>query len=188
METDKLRLFNTKLVDKITAIEDEEELWDFVSANEEKVKQLFFGESRFITGFFYAYTHGIEHFKKIFQREVEYYYEGVIFTLVMDFCFEGEEVNLDYYARCGYLDSADSCCVRTSEDVMPPVDEDSDEFYYTKYFHLLEPAHVENIIRAMEKNFAKLEKNTRKDIAKIKRMKNFCRKNEGWNVAYIYDI
>jgi hypothetical protein len=40
----------------------------------------------------------------------------------------------------------------------------------------------------MEENFDKREKNTHEDIDKIKRMKEFCLANEGWQVVYIYDI
>lgn len=191
MDNDKLKLFYTKLVPKIVAMNDEE-LWNFLLANEERIKVMtdFSDMSRvsITSGYLYAYPHGIDWFKKHFLKHIEDYREGVIFTTVMDFCFKEESVYLDYYARSGYLDNENSCNVRTSDTIMPPVEEDSEEGSYKEYFHLLEPAHVENIIEAMEKNFDKLEKNTREDIAKIKKMKKFCQTNEGWNVAYIYDI
>jgi hypothetical protein len=191
MDYDRLKLFNTALVPRITAMDDNA-LWNFLLANEERIKFLTSQELSSsispVSGFFYAYPHGIDWFKKHFLKHVEGYREGVIFTTVMDFCFKDEKVYLDYYARCGYLDNEDSCDVKTSDEIMPPVDERSEEGSYKEYFHLLEPSHVENIIEAMEKNFDKLEKNTREDIDKIKRMKKFCLENEGYNVVYIYDI
>jgi len=191
MENDCLRLFNLKLVELIVRMNDDE-LWNFLLNNEERIKFLTDRENDSkhhpASGFLYAYPHGIDWFKKQFLRYVEDYREGVIFSTVLDFCFRDESVLLDYWARCGYLDNEDSCGVKTSDEIMPPVDEDSEEGSYKKYFHLLEPSHVENIIEAMEKNFDKLEKNTREDIDKIKRMKKFCLENEGYNVTYIYDI
>jgi hypothetical protein len=191
MDYDRLTLFDTALVPRITAMDDDQ-LWKFLLENEERIKFLTSQDLSSsispVSGFFYAYPHGIDWFKKHFLQHLEDYREGVIFTIVMDFCFKDENAYLDYYARCGYLDNEDSCGVKTSDEIMPPVDEDSEEGYHKKYFHLLEPSHVENIIQAMEKNFGKLEKNTREDIDKIKRMKKFCLENEGYRVAYIYDI
>jgi hypothetical protein len=191
MENDCLRLFNLNLVQPIVRMNDDE-LWNFLLENEKQIKILTDRENGFskypVGGFLYAYPHGIDWFKKHFLSHIEDYREGVIFSTVMDFCFKGEEIYLDYAAKCAFLDSADSCDVITSDEIMPPVDEDSEEGYHKKYFHLLDAHHVENIVATMEKNFAKLEKNTREDIDKIKRMKEFCLENEGWNVVYIYDL
>ena len=185
METDKLRLFNKGLVEPLTRMNDDE-LWEFVQSKAEFAQQQ--GMMKIATAVFHAYYISKERFREFFLEEIEDYREGVVFTLIIDFCFEGEEINLDYWARCGHLDSADSCDVITSDLVLPPIDEDSDLIYDSKYFHLLEPHHVENIIQAMENNFDKLTVNTRKDIAKIKKMKKFCLKNENYKVAYIYDM
>lgn len=186
-ENDRLRLFNVKLVNTIRAMNDDE-LWNFLLESEERIKQLQYPHGHPVSGFLYAYPHGMEHFRKHFLKNIEAYREGVVFSMVMDFCFEGEETKMDYWARCGFLDSADSCEVKTSDEVMPPVDEDSEEAYYSEYFHLLEPHLVENIIQAMERNFDKLTINTRDDINKIKEMKQHCLRNEDYKVAYIYDI
>jgi len=191
MEKDKLRLFNLNLVEPIAAMKDDE-LWNFLLENEERIKVLTDREKikqpYLKSIYLYAYPHGLDWFKKKFLEYIEIYREGLIFTTVMDFCFSGEEIYLDAAAKDAFLDSEHSCGVKISEDIMPPVDEDSEEGYHKEYFHLLEPPHVEIIIQAMETNFDKLEKNTREDIDKIKQMKKFCLENEGWNVAYIYDI
>jgi hypothetical protein len=186
MENDTLRLFNVKLVEIITSMSDDE-LWSFALEKAEQVKQNQAAGKYPSTGFFFALPHGMEHFRKVFLREVDDYREGVVFTLVIDFCFEGEEIKMDYWARGGFLDHADSCNVRTSDEIMPPVDEDSEAAYDGEYFHLLEPHQVENIIQAMEKNFDKLTINTQEDIDKLKEMKQRCLTNEEYKVAYIYD-
>lgn len=190
MKNDYLHLFNTALVKKIVSMNDDE-LWDFLLENEERIRYLtdFSNKTKphVATGLLYAYPHGIEHFRKHFLRHIEDYREGVIFTVVVDFCFKDEFVKLGYHARGGFLDNVDSCDVQTSDEIMPPVDEDTDAGWEKKYFHLLEPQHIENIIQAMEKNFAKLTVNTREDIEKIKAMKQFCLENEDYKGAYIYN-
>lgn len=185
METDKLQLFNKKLLERLPLMNNDE-LWEFVQSKAELAKQR--GMMKIATTVFHACYISAKRFREFFLEEIEDLREDMIFTLAIDFCFEGEEIALDYWARCGHLDSADSCDVITSDRVMPPIDEDSDAAYDNKYFHLLEPHHVENIIQSMENNFDKLTVNKRKDIAKIKRMKRFCLKHEGYKVAYIYDI
>ncbi len=191
MENDRLKLFNTELV-KTIVVMNSDELWDFLLENEARIKYLTQNnvapKLQVASGFLYAYPHGMDWFKKHFLNHIENYREGVIYTLVLDFCFNDEAIRLDYWARCGYLDNADSCDVITSDEIMPPVDEDSEEACYRKFFHLLELHHVENIIQAMENNFDKLTDNTQEDINKIKEMKEFCVKNDDFKVIYSYDI
>lgn len=187
MENDNLRLFNTKLVKTITSMDDDE-MWNFILEREEQIKQMQYPHGHPACGFFYAYPHGMEHFRKQFLKHIDDYREGVVFSMVIDFCFEGEKIKMDYWARCGFLDSADSCDVKTCDEIMPPIDEDSEEAYHNEYFHLLEPHHVENIIQAMEKNFDNLTVNTREDIDKLKEIKRRCLENKDYKAAYIYDI
>jgi hypothetical protein len=187
METDKLRLFNAALVAPLVSMDDDE-LWNFLLASEARIKKFHDTKNYPITVVLYMYRLGWEKMEASFWKELEYYRDGLVFTLVVDLCFEGEAVALDYWARCGYLDDADSCDAQTSDDVMPPCDDDYEEgAHYKKYFHLIGPAQLENIIRSMEKNFDKLTENTRTDIAKIKKMKRVCLKNPDYKVAYIYD-
>ncbi|CAN5571703.1 hypothetical protein BH10ACI1_BH10ACI1_11250 [soil metagenome] len=191
MRSDHLRLFNTALVGLLISMNDDE-LWNFLLENEERIKFLsdFNNNSRTRpkTSALYSYFYGIESLRERYLDEIEEYREGVIFTLIMDFCFKDEKVSMGYHAQGGYYDNADSGDVKTSDDIMPPVDEESDAGYEAEYFHLLEPHHLENIIQAMEKNFDKLTVNTREDIDKIKAMKEFCRANEGYNAAYVYNL
>lgn len=182
---DRLHLFNTELVKKITAMNDDE-LWEYLLANTDRIEEIINGHS-VAAGFLYAYPHGTDWFKKHFLKHLEDYREGVIFSVVMDFCFEGGQIRLDPVGMCGFLDHSDSCDVQTSDEIMPPVDEDSEEAWSKKYFHLLEPQHVRLIIKALENNFENQETNTREDIEKIKEMREFCLQNKEYKVAYIFD-
>jgi hypothetical protein len=189
MQRDTLQLLNTRQIARIARMNDDE-LWNFLLENEERIKFLtdFENKSRPypVSGFLYAYPHGIDWFKKHFLKHVEEYREGVIFSTTMDFCFEDETVYLDYWTSGGHLDNQDSCDVKTSDEIMPPVNERSEEGQYKIYFHLLEAVHIENIIRAMEKNFDKLDERTRQSIDRAKEMKKICAENEDYRAAYIY--
>ena len=190
MRYDHLQLFNTALVDTIVSRSDDE-LWSFYLENEERIKMLtdINNDKRPAypkTSILYGYPHGLENFRKLFLDEIEDYRQDIIFTTVIDFCFKDEKVWLEYYAQGGFLDNGSSCDVKTSDEIMPKVWEESEAAAYAQYFHLLEPHHLTNIIQAMEKNFDKLEKNTREDIDKIKEMRKFCLKNKGYNAAYIF--
>lgn len=188
MQTDTLRLLNTSLV-KTISVMDDEELWNFYLENEEwlKFRTEWSNNVHPKTGILYAYRHGIEHFRKHFENEIDEDREGVIYTTVLDFCFGDEKVRLDYWAQGGYLDNADSCNIKTSDEIMPPVDEDSEAGCKSEFFHLLEPHHVANIIRAMEKNIEKTDDITPEKIEQVKAMREHCLNNEGYKIAYIYD-
>jgi hypothetical protein len=184
MENDRLQLFNLKLCRQIRSLKEPDEFWNFAVERLDTIKNF----ERCDTEAFYALGRGMEQLEKSFRREVETDEEFVQQTLINDFCFEGEAVRLDYYARCGYLDSADSCRVENSGDVQTFVCKDSWTAHCQKYFHLLEAVHVEKIIRAMEKNFERLTVNKREDIDKIIKIRERCLKDEGCRAAYIYDL
>lgn len=186
MRNDTLQIFNKKLADSIQ-IKNDEELWEFLLENEKTIKNFFDTENYPQTSALFAYPHGVDWFKKHYLSHIEEYREGVVYTLILDFCFSGETVNLDYWAIGGYLDNGDSCDVETSDKVMPPVDEESEAGYRGKYFHLLEPHHLAHIIQAMEENLEKSEINTIEDVNKIKAMREFCLNNDDYKAAYIYN-
>jgi hypothetical protein len=191
MEYDRLNLFDRQTAEMIMTLDDAG-LWDFLIGKEERIRHFTIDDPEMklhpASGFLYAYPHGVDWLKQHFMRNLEEYREGVVYTLILDFCIDDEPVRLDYLARSGFLDNAESCDVRTSEEIMPPVDEDSEPGQYLVCFHLLEENHVENLIRTMETNAAKLTENTFEDIEKIRRMKYYCLKNPGFNVIYSYDI
>lgn len=186
---DRLHLLNTKTVAQIRAMSDDE-IWDFLMERFEQIAE--WGADReptrrsFVTRIFYAAPYGIDHFRKHFLRDMEDYREGMIFSLTMDFGFEGEQIYLDYYGTSGLYDDEVSCSVGDYYSVMPWVDEDSEDAYYKENFALLESPHLEVIIRALETHEAALTKNTRDDINKIIAMKEACEQHEHYKVAYIY--
>jgi hypothetical protein len=188
MENDKLRLIDTKLLKEISAMTDDE-LWDFALKNLDLAKNFDSPDKKHPkTMFFYAYKFGMEHFRKIFLGSLdEYDREGTIYTLVLDFCFPGETVKLDYYGRGGFLDHSDSCGVLHSDEIMPPLDEDSDDGYHKKFFYLLEPHHIGHIIQAMKQNFDKLDEEAAANIPKIENMQDVCLKNKDYKAVLIYD-
>ena len=190
MEKDRLKIFNCKLAADLQKMDDDE-LWVFIQSNEEKVKEFVENNRRLQTGVFYAYPGGPAHYRKHFLNEIEYCREGVIYTLILDFCQGDEEIEVGYWARTGFLDSPDSCAVKTSEEIMPilpETDEEVELLFSTKYFHLLENNHVLSIIRSMKKNSDKLTLNTLEDITKIEAMRKFCKKSGGHKIIYLYDI
>ena len=191
MEYDRLNLFDRQTAEKITALDDDG-LWEFLIGNEDRIKRFTVEDPEMklnpASGFLYAYPHGVDWLKQHFMRHLEEYRDGVVYTLIIDFCIGDEPVSLDYLARSGFLDNAESCDIRTSEEIMPPVDEDSEPGQYRVCFHLLEENHVDKIIRAMETDPAKLPENALEDVEKIRQMKEFCLNNPGFNVIYSYDI
>lgn len=189
MEKDRLTTFNVKLAADLQKMSDDE-LWDFLQTNEDRVKQLFESDKSLKTGVLLAYNGGPERYRNHFLSEIECCREGVIYTLILDFCVGDEKIPVEYWARSGFLDSPDSCEVRTSEVIMPNLDDaDEDELLFsTVYFHLLEDKHTLNIINSMKKNFYKLSENTFGDIPKIQAMREFCLKDQNYQIIYIYDI
>jgi len=183
MEIDKLQLFNSVLAKKITLFDREDETWDFIIANLEQIKAM----REFESGLFYALPHGMDHFRKCFVQGFSYDPQLHLLSLMNDLCFRGEPLSLNYWARCGYLDSGDSARTRTSEQFFSKAEKNSEAAHYQKYFHLLESGDVDNILRAVEQNADKLTINTAEDIPKIIHMRDFCADHADYKVAYIYD-
>lgn len=184
---DKLCLFNFGLMKKISVM-NADGLWDFLVANQERIKELNPSNNFPASVYIYGYCHSFENFKRCFDDEVEDDFEGLIFSTCTDFCFEGERIVLNEKGAKGFLDRGDSCDAPVSDDFFPPVDEDSDLAYHKKYFHLLEPVQVQSIIKVLEENTEDAENNSPEDIESIKKMKERCESDFDYKVAYIFDI
>ena len=181
-----MRLFNRSLAARLPEMDDDQ-LWNLVTENAGRVEKFFDASQYPASGFLYGWAYGIERTRELFLDAINEYREGVVFSLALDFCFEGEKINLDYWARCGYLDDDASCDPVTSDDVMPPVDEESEAAYYAVYFHLLDARRVGLVIDAMKKNLGKLTVNSPEDIEKLEAMRRRCLENERLKAAYIFD-
>lgn len=190
MEKDRLKTFNVELAADLQKMTDDE-LWDFIQSNEERVKEFWETHKRFHTGTLFAYKGGQERYRKHFLSQIEDCRVGEVYNLIRDFCFGDEEIPIEYWARSGFLDSPDSCAVKTSEEIMPNLDDvdEEEEMYISKiYFHLLENNHVLNIIKSLNNNVYKLSENTFDDIAKIEAIRDYCEKNPNYQIMYLYDV
>ena len=185
---DSLQIINTALVRKMLLM-DRDELWSLAEERLSGPKP----EKPYETVYFNAVGNlGIEKVRDIFFHLHDEDREDAVYRLIDDFCFEGERVPLDHYARCGYLDSGASCYTITSDELIPfdnaPVDENNWWRFDMERFDILGGRDVERIVQSMEKNLASMTINTADDIPKVRSIMQRCYTDEGYNVAYIYDI
>jgi hypothetical protein len=183
MRDDFLQLFDLELAKSILDLS-EDEMWEFLLGRLEQIKEM----KSHQTGIFYALPYGIEHFRKMFLEEFEYEPDGLQMTLVNDFCFIGEPINLGFYAISGFLDHGSSCDLVRYDSFMPEAEEETEAFYYQRYFYLAEPEHVQNIIKSLQKNVKNLSINKVEDIQKLKEIKRICSKQEHFKAAIVYDM
>jgi uncharacterized protein YdcH (DUF465 family) len=181
MGKDYLQLFNTKLVKTILQFDDVE-LWDFLTTRIEQIRQL---EHR-QTVCFYGLPHSVKRFQEMFEDEVKEDRNGLLYTIINDLCFEGETVNLDFYEMSGFLDHSNSCDAVKHNQIMPEIDEESEAAFHERYFYLLEPGHLDNIIKTLQKNVQKLDDSSIEGIKKIKLMKKTCVKQDFYKTALVY--
>lgn len=188
MQKDALSLFNEKLSRSIKAMSDEE-LWEFLISNGERIKQIVDEKTHHVSITLHFYKQGLQEFERVFRNLTdEYSREETIYTLILDFCLEGEKIELDYYAVSGFLDDAASCDAVKAEDIMPDPDEEDEEFYWRVYFYVLEPPQIESMIRSLEKNFDKLDENAQANIGKIKKIKEKCLADGDYKAVFLYDM
>ena len=180
-------MINTSLVSQMLVM-DRDELWSLAAAHLAEPRP----DKRYETVYFNGVeTLSIEKIRDIFFYLHDRDRDDAVYHLIEDFCFEGERVALDYYARCGYLDSGASCYAKTSDELIPfdnePWDEDEWRFDMER-FDILTARDVERIVQSMEKNLASMTINTSDDIPKVRSIMQRCYLDEGYNAAYIYDV
>jgi hypothetical protein len=184
--TDYLYLLNTKLAKEIPAM-DADELWAFLLGRLDQVKAV--GDNyKFESWLFICLDMGFDLFQLRFSESVadECYRNDLNYTLILDFALEGEKIQLDYYGISGFYDDPDSCNPPTSDDLMPELDEDSDDLHHKKDFYILNAGHLDKIIKALEDHADNLTENTPADIETIKQMRDKCAADENYKVAYVY--
>ncbi|HRI02642.1 MAG TPA: hypothetical protein PLL77_02765 [Pyrinomonadaceae bacterium] len=187
MTSDSLQIINTGLISKMLLM-DRDELWSLAETRLKGPKP----ERRYETIYFNGVENrGIEKTRDVFFYLFDQDREDAVYHLILDFCFEGERVPLDYYARCGYLDSGASCFSKTSDELIPfdndPWD-DGDWRFDMERFDVLTGRDVGRIVQSMEKNLALMTINTADDIPKVRSIMQRCYSDEGYNAAYIYDL
>ena len=187
MKHDRLRLFNLPLIEKILLMTNDE-IYQFVLA---RFDEIVFNQTkksrRYDTiGLHFAQI-SLEEFEKVFRRQLEEDdVNDLNLTLINDFCFESDEIALDFYGTGSFYDDAASCDAIHYSQIMPVLDEDSETDYCEKHFYLLEPPHLDAIITSLENNLAQLSEETRESIYRIKTMKDFCEQNKDYKAAFIY--
>jgi hypothetical protein len=182
---DKIQLLNTRLAGEIIAMSNEE-LWQFLLSRMDKIEEIQLTHKG-STYLYYCLNKGVEYMKQRYFEDVEYDFgrNELNYSFILDFCFEGDRLKLDYYAIGGFYDNGASCDVRKSAEIMPQIEEDSD-FYHQIKFYVLEANHLTHIIEALEKHVEKLTVNTPEDIEKIKRMRAKCLADDAYKAGYIY--
>lgn len=182
-----LQLLNFKLVREIQTMSNEE-LWDFLVSRLEQIKEMN-KNHKGKSWLFLCLNNSFEWFKERYFQEVEddYDRDDLNYTLILDFCFEGEKLKLDYYGVGGFYDNPASCDAKKADDVMPETDEESHNFDSKIDFYLLDAAYLEMMIQPMEDNFDKVILTRNKELDKIIEMRELCLKNEDYRVAFLYN-
>lgn len=99
---------------------------------------------------------------------------------ILDACFSDDKVYLDYYGCLAYLKGFEWENIISSLEIIPYCEEET--------FILLQPNHVDKIIKSLQKHIEELTVMSEKEINKIIELKNFCDQNEGFMVAYMIDF
>ncbi len=145
IKRDRLRLFDLALAREIIEM-NRDELFHFVESREQQLRGMSPRRSVFIYSGDRVRTHTTEmvfdHFFNEDPAEVRQ-------MLIEDLCHSGEPFELDYYARCGYLDDASSCCgdptsndAAISSDDLLPWPEDPEACEWVDRFDLLTGSHI----------------------------------------------
>ena len=96
-------------------------------------------------------------------------------------CFSKDEIYLDYYGCLAYLNGFAWENTISSLKIFPN-DEDGEIFI------LLQPIHIDKILMSLRKHIKDLTVMSEKEIDKIVQLNDFCAKNDGFMVAYLFDF
>ena len=190
-EKDKLRLFDLALAREITKM-DREELWRFVESREEQLRAMLSKSSVFV----FTNDRPIERTTTaVFNEFFDCDPAEVRQMLIEDLCYPNEPFEINYFARCGYLDDPSSCYVEdeseggamSSRDLLP-WPEDSEACYWARRFDVLDRDHIVLMSDALKNNREKLttEEYT-KQLLTLRSMEKTLDLEPDLRVAYIYD-
>ena len=190
-EKDKLRLFDLALAREITKM-DREELWRFVESREEQLRAMLSKSSVFV----FTNDRPIERTTTaVFNEFFDCDPAEVRQMLIEDLCYPNEPFEINYFARCGYLDHPSSCYVEdeseggamSSRDLLP-WPEDSEACYWARRFDVLDRDHIVLMSDALKNNREKLttEEYT-KQLLTLRSMEKTLDLEPDLRVAYIYD-
>ncbi len=193
-EKDTLRLFDLALAREIIRM-DRDELLRFVESREEQLRGMPGKRSVFVFSNDRVSTRTTAMvFDEFFKEDPA----EVRQMLIHDLCYPNEPFEINYYARCGYLDHLSSIHVNSvdeptnggaisSRDLLP-WPEDSEACYWTRRFDVLDRDHIGLMSEALRKNREKVttEEYT-KQLLTLRSMEKTLDLEPNLRVAYIYD-
>lgn len=190
-EKDKLRLFDLALSREILRL-DREELLSFVESREEQLRAMKQRRSFFV---YSGDRPAVRTTAMVFNEFFDYDPAEVRQALIHDLCYPNEPFEINYYARCGYLDHPSSVYVDPSGDNgaissldLLPWPEDSEAYDWEKRFDLLDRNHINLMIEALRKNQDKLStEDYTKQLLTLRSFEKSLDAEPNLRVAYIYD-
>ncbi|MBK7393012.1 MAG: hypothetical protein IPI64_06855 [Chloracidobacterium sp.] len=190
-EKDKLRLFDLALAREIIRM-DRDELLQFVFSREEQLKAMSPRRSVFIYS-------GDRPPKRTTEMVFDQFFNEdpaeVRQMLIQDLCYPNEPCEIDYYARCGYLDHPSSVYVDRESDSgaissldMLPQSDDPDACYWTGRFDVLDRDHIAIMSASLKKNRDKLPaEEYAAQLLTLRSMEKTLESNPDLRAAYIFN-
>ena len=188
---DTLRLFDLALAREIFSME-RDELFRFVESREEQLRGMLSKRSVFVfTNDRAAERTTAMVFDEFFEEDSALVRQ----MLIHDLCYPNEPFEINYFARCGYLDDQSSCYVEDASEGgamsslnLLPWPKDSEACYWARRFDVLDRDHISLMSEALRKNRDKLaiEEYT-KQLLTLRSMEKTLDLEPNLRVAYIYD-
>jgi hypothetical protein len=190
-EKDTIRLFDLALAREIVRM-DRDELLSFVASREEQLCSMRSRRSVFVYS-------GDRPRKRTTEMVFNQFFDDdpaeVRQMLIEDLCYPNEPFEINYFARCGYLDHPSSCYVEdgnanaaiSSRDLLP-WPKDSEACSWTRRFDVLDRDHVALMSDALRTNRDKvaIEEYT-KQLLTLRSLEKTLDLEPDLRVVYIYD-
>lgn len=190
-EKDKIRLFDIALAREIIRM-DRDELLSFVASREEQLCAMNSRRSVFV---YSGDRPRMRTTEKVFNEFFNDDPAEVRQMLIEDLCYPNEPFEINYFARCGYLDHPSSCYVEdgnanaaiSSRDLLP-WPEDSDACHWTRRFDVLDRDHIALMSDALRSNSDKLAiDDYTKQLLTLSSIEKLLETKPDLRIAYVYD-
>ena len=194
-EKDTLRLFDLALAREIVRM-DHTELRNFVESRAEQLRGMKKKHS------FFVLPHGCPTKRTTAMVFDEFFNEDpaeVRQSLIHDLCYQGEPFEINYHARCGYLDHPSSLyenpatdeptCGRALSSLdLFPWPKDSEAYDWEKRFDVLDRDHIRLMTEALRHNRSKVStEDYTKQLLTLRSMEQTLDAEPNLRAAYIYD-
>ena len=193
-EKDTLRLFDLGLAREIILM-DRDELFRFVESREEQLRGMPGKHSMFV---FSNDRPAARTTALVFNEFFNEDPAQIRQMLIHDLCYPNEPFEINYYARCGYLDDPSSVYVSSTRELtnggaissrdLLPWPEDSEAYDWERRFDVLDRDHIGLMSEALRNNREKLttEEYT-KQLLTLRSMEKTLDLEPNLRAAYIYD-